>query len=70
MLFFEIKDLLLMAQTSTKLLELIGTGTLPQTGHAPSRRWRLCRGQGGFLDPVDQSAERVEPRASVCGGAE
>jgi outer membrane protein TolC len=29
-LFFEIKDLFLMAQTSAKLLELIGTGTLPQ----------------------------------------
>ena len=30
-LSFEIKDLFLMAQTSAKLIELIGTGTLPQT---------------------------------------
>jgi outer membrane protein TolC len=29
-LFFEIQDLFLMAQTSGKLLELIGAGTLPQ----------------------------------------
>jgi outer membrane protein, heavy metal efflux system len=31
MVFFEIKDLFLMAQTSAKVLELISTGTLPQT---------------------------------------
>lgn len=29
-LFFEVKDLFLLAETSEKLLELIGTGTLPQ----------------------------------------